>query len=182
VAGVHRRPQLQELSVSVQPDIAAARDDVQRARDQLSDTISEIEARVTAPVRAVKDRLDVGRVIRDHPWAALATAVGVGAAVAVSGADRRAASLAGDAARKGVEKVREGGVAGVRMAREAPSKTRGALSAMVDALGAKVAISVIDALRGSGSATTRDAQGSGLGFVDHDAPGHESDTEAASPT
>jgi hypothetical protein len=159
--------------VSVQPDIAAARDDVQRARDQLSGTISEIEARVTAPVRAVQDRLDVGRVIRAHPWAALATAVGVAAAVAVSGADRRAASLAREAARKGAEKAREGGVAGARLAREAPSRSRQALVSVVDAIGAKLAVTIIDALREQpGSAAAAEPR-DGLGFVHHDAPAHE---------
>jgi ElaB/YqjD/DUF883 family membrane-anchored ribosome-binding protein len=139
--------------VSAQPDIAAARDDVQRARTQISDTISEIEARVTAPVRAVTNRLDVGRVIQEHPWAALATAVGVGALVAVTGTDRRAASVAADAARKGAEKAREGGAASVRLAQEAPSRSRLALGSVVDAIGAKVAITIVNALREPSEAT-----------------------------
>ncbi|HET9011336.1 MAG TPA: hypothetical protein VFN38_05940, partial [Gemmatimonadaceae bacterium] len=80
--------------MSDQPDISAARDDVQRARDQIADTIAEIEARVTAPVRAVGQRLDAGRAVREHPWAALAVALGAGVAVAVSGADERAAEFA----------------------------------------------------------------------------------------
>lgn len=139
--------------MSAQPDIAAARDDVQRARTQISDTISEIEARVTAPVRAVTNRLDVGRVIQEHPWAALATAVGVGALVAVTGTDRRAASVAADAARKGAEKAREGGAASVRLAQEAPSRSRLALGSVVDAIGAKVAITIVNALREPSEAT-----------------------------
>lgn len=139
--------------MSAQPDIAAARDDVQRARTQISDTISEIEARVTAPVRAVTNRLDVGRVIQEHPWAALATAVGVGALVAVTGTDRRAASVAADAARKGAEKAREGGAASVRLAQEAPSRSRLALGSVVDAIGAKLAITIVNALREPSEAT-----------------------------
>ena len=139
--------------MSAQPDIAAARDDVQRARTQISDTISEIEARVTAPVRAVTNRLDVGRVIQEHPWAAIATAVGVGALVAATGADRRAASVAADAARKGAEKAREGGAASVRLAQEAPSRSRLALGSVVDAIGARVAITIVNALREPSEAT-----------------------------
>jgi ElaB/YqjD/DUF883 family membrane-anchored ribosome-binding protein len=139
--------------VSAQPDIAAARDDVQRARTQISDTISEIEARVTAPVRAVTNRLDVGRVIQEHPWAAIATAVGVGALVAATGADRRAASVAADAARKGAEKAREGGAASMRLAQEAPSRSRLALGSVVDAIGARVAITIVNALREPSEAT-----------------------------
>jgi ElaB/YqjD/DUF883 family membrane-anchored ribosome-binding protein len=160
------------------PDISAARDDVQRARTRISDTIAEIEARVTAPVRAVKQRLDVGQAIQDHPWAALTTAVAVGAIVAASQADRRAASLAADAARKGAEKAREGGVAGVRMAREAPSRSRSALAGMFDSLGASVALTVINALRRPSAAHASEPSRSGLGFVHHDAPAHESEQEA----
>ena len=160
------------------PDLSAARDDVQRSREQISGTIAEIEARVTAPVRAVTRRLDVGQMIQDHPWAALTTAAAVGAVVAASGADRRAASLAAEAARKGAEKAREGGVAGVRMAREAPSKSRSALASMVDAIGAKVALTVIGALRESASGRTTPEPHSGLGFARHDAPAHESEQES----
>jgi ElaB/YqjD/DUF883 family membrane-anchored ribosome-binding protein len=160
------------------PDISAARDEVQRSRAQISETIAEIETRVTAPVRAVKGRLDVGRMIQDHPWAALTTAVAVGAAVAASNADRRAASLAADAARKGAEKAREGGVAGIRMAREAPSKSRSALSSMMDAIGAKVAVTIIDALREPAGSRPTPEPHSGLGFVHHDAPAHESEQES----
>jgi hypothetical protein len=161
--------------VSAQPDIAAARDDVQRARTQISDTISEIEARVTAPVRAVTNRLDVGRVIQEHPWAALATAVGVGVAVAASGTDRRAGSLAADAARKGAEKAKEGGVAGARIAREAPSRSRQALASVFDAISAKVAVTIVDALREPGATRSAADPHAGLGFVRHDAPAHESE-------
>jgi ElaB/YqjD/DUF883 family membrane-anchored ribosome-binding protein len=161
----------------VSPDISAARDDVQRSRAQVSDTIAEIEARVTAPVRAVKERLDVGRMIQDHPWAALTTAIATGVIVAAAGADRRAASLAADAARKGAEKAREGSVAGARMAREAPSKSRSALSSMMDGIGAKVAVTVIDALREPAGTRPTPEPHSGLGFVHHDAPAHESEQE-----
>ena len=87
--------------MSVQPEIAAAREDVQRARDHIADTIAELEDRITAPVQAVKRRLDVGQMVREHPWAALAVAVSAGALVGGSGADRRAAAVAADTARAG---------------------------------------------------------------------------------
>jgi hypothetical protein len=159
------------------PDISAARDDVQRARARISDTVAELEARVTAPVRAVKERLDVGRAIQDHPWAALTTAVAVGVIVAASRADRRAAALAAEAARAGAAKAREGGAAGVRMAREAPSRSRSAIASMIDSIGASVAVSVIDALRRPSAAHADEPSHSGLGFVHHDAPAHESEQE-----
>lgn len=160
------------------PDISSARDDVQRARGQISDTIAEIEARVTAPVRAVKQRLDVGRVIQDHPWAALTTAAAVGAIVAASQADRRAASLAAEAARTAAEKARQGGVASVRLAREAPSRSRTALTSIVDVIGAKVATTIIGALRERAADVSAPEARTGLGFVQHDAPAHESEQES----
>ena len=159
------------------PDIAMARDDVQRARSQISDTVAELEARVTAPVRAVTQRLDVGRVIQDHPWAALTTAAAVGAIVAASQADRRAASLAAEAGRKAAEKARQGGVASVRLAQEAPSRSRTALTAMVDAIGAKVATTIIGAVRERAGGGSASEPRTGLGFVHHDAPAHESEQE-----
>ena len=133
--------------MSLQPEIAAARDDVQRARDQISDTIAELEERVTAPVQAVRQRLDVGRLVREHPWAALAVAVGAGVLVASTGADERAAELAAEQARQAAAKAKEAGAAGLRLASEAPSRGRQALGGVVDALGAKLAISIVDALR-----------------------------------
>ena len=126
--------------MSARAEIAAARHDVQHARDQLTDTIVELESRLTAPVRAVRRGLDVGGLVQAHPWTALAVAVGAGAAVASSGADERAASLAIDGAR-------QGGAVGIRLARDAPAKSRGALASVVDALAVKLAIRVIQALR-----------------------------------
>lgn len=133
--------------MSLQPEIAAARDDVQRARDQISDTIAELEERVTAPVQAVRQRLDVGGAVREHPWAALAVAVGAGVLVASTGADERAAGIAAEQARQAARKAREGGAAGLRLASEAPSRSRQALGGVVDALGARLAISIVEALR-----------------------------------
>jgi hypothetical protein len=140
----------QELPVS-SPEISAARHDVIHAREKLSDTINEIEHTLTAPVRAVTRRLDVGRLVQEHPWAALAVAMGTGALVASSGADAQAASVAAERARQGaaagLRLAREGGAAGVRVAREAPTRSRGAIGAALDAVGVKLVMSVVDALR-----------------------------------
>lgn len=126
--------------MSARAEIAAARHDVQHARDQLTDTIVELESRLTAPMSAVRRGLDVGGLVQAHPWTALVVAVGAGAAVASSGADERAASLA-------IDSAKQGGAAGIRLAREAPAKSRGALGSVVDALAVKLAITVIEALR-----------------------------------
>jgi hypothetical protein len=154
-------------------EIAAARDDVQRARDRIHDTVAELEERVAAPVRTVKQRLDVAEMVQGHPWAALAVAVGTGAIVAASGADTRAATVA-------VQKAKQGGTASVRAARAAPSKSRGALAGAVDALGARLALAVIERLRGPRVAPLPPAPHAGLGFVDNTAPAHEP-AMAASP-
>ena len=85
--------------MSTESQIAATREELAAVRSRMSDTVAEIEARVTAPVEtarervgAVKDRLDVVELIRSHPWPALVVALGAGVAVAASGADRKAAS------------------------------------------------------------------------------------------
>ena len=156
-----------------QTEISAARDDVQRARERIHDTVAELEARVTAPVRTVKQRLDVGQLVHDHPWSALAVAVSAGAIVAASGADTRAASVA-------VEKAKQGSAAGARAVRAAPSKSREALSSgrsalggALDALGARLALTLIERLRGPRVAPLPAEPQSGLGFVDNPAPAHE---------
>jgi hypothetical protein len=152
--------------MSLQAEIAAARDDVRGTRAQLSDTIAELEERVTAPLRTVKRSLDVGQMVKDHPWVALTVAVGAGVAVATTGVDAKVGALA-------VEKARQGGAATVRLTREAPSRTRDALASGVSALGAKLATMLIDVLREPRVAGPASEPHSGIGFVDNPAPAHE---------
>jgi hypothetical protein len=159
--------------VSVQPQIAAARDDVRRARDQISGTIVEIEERITAPAKALTRTLDVGRAVQDHPWAALALAVGAGFAVATTGADGRAAEAAAEAARQGADRAKQGGTAGLRLVREVPVRSRGAVSSAVDALGAKLVLALVDALRGPRVTPMASEPHTGLGFLNNPAPAHE---------
>lgn len=75
--------------------MAESTDDVRRdievTRERMSDTIAELESRVSGRVHAVKERLDVVGWVREHPWSALALAVGAGLALSATGADRRAA-------------------------------------------------------------------------------------------
>ena len=118
-------------------EVATAREEVARARAHVADTIDEIETRLVAPVKAVKQRLDLAQLVRDHPWPALATAVGVGVLVSASGADTKAATLA-------KEKAADASSAAARTARDLPSNARSA------ALGAKQAVaSYFDGLAGS---------------------------------
>ena len=100
-------------------DVAAAREEVARSRAQIADTIDEIELRFTTPVNAVKARLDVMQLVRDHPWPALATAIGAGVLVSATGVDARAASIAR-------AKAADAAAAAARTARDLPDNARGA--------------------------------------------------------
>lgn len=128
-------------------EVAAARDEVERTRAHISDTIDEIETRLIAPVKAVKQRLDLMQLVRDHPWPALATAIGVGVAVSVSRADIKAATIA-------KEKAIDAGTAAARIGRELPTTARGAAAgarraaaSYVDGLAGSLLLAFIDRLR-----------------------------------
>ena len=123
-------------------EIAETRDQVEKARANLANTADELKERVAAPVRAVREKLDVVQLVKDHPWPAVAVAMGVGAFIAASEADKRAAQAV-------AEKARDAGAAGVRIAREAPSKTSAALHTIVDSVALKLGLSVLDSLRRS---------------------------------
>jgi hypothetical protein len=118
-------------------DVTAAREEVVRTRAQISDTIEEIETRLTAPVKAVKNRLDVVQLVRDHPWPAIAAAIGAGVLVSASGADVKAARLA-------KAKAADAGAAAVRAARGLPDNARGAAHGAARAAG-----SYVDGLAGT---------------------------------
>ena len=74
---------MSESTADVQREIAAS-------REQVSETVAEIEAHVSSKVEGVKRRLDVAQLVREHPWPALAVALGAGVALAATDADRRA--------------------------------------------------------------------------------------------
>lgn len=60
---------------------ADVRRDIEQTRERMSTTLAELE-----------QRLNVMQVVRDHPWPALALAVGAGLALSASGADTKAAA------------------------------------------------------------------------------------------
>jgi anti-sigma-K factor RskA len=72
--------------MSTEPEITAARNELTRVRDRMTDTAAELEERLTAPIVVVKDKLDVVQLVRENPWPSLAVAIGVGAAVAACAA------------------------------------------------------------------------------------------------
>jgi hypothetical protein len=141
--------------MSASPDIAAAREDVVRARGHIADTLAELESRIIAPVAAVRSRLDVGQLISNHPWPALGVALSTGVAIAISQADAKAATLA-------AEKAKQAGKKSVEIARRTPSRTgevvrsaRGGVWRYLDGMAAQLATSLIDSLRHSGTSSPR---------------------------
>lgn len=129
-------------------EVAAAREEVERARSHISDTIDEIESRLIAPVNAAKQRLDVIQLVRDHPWPALAIAIGAGVLVSATGADAKAAAIAKqtaiDVGTSAKEKAIDLGTTAAHAARDLPSTTRSAAQNVTHAAG-----SYFDGLAGS---------------------------------
>jgi hypothetical protein len=75
---------MSERTVDVQHDIALT-------RERMSETIAELDARISSRVAVVKERLDLKQLVEDHPWPALAVALGLGVLLAGTGADAKAA-------------------------------------------------------------------------------------------
>jgi hypothetical protein len=177
--------------MSTESEIAATREGIAATRIRMSDTAAEIEAHFTDRVEvvkervgAVKDRLDIVQLVRDHPWPSLAVAVGAGVAVAASGADRKAATAAADASRtaatRSVEAVKTGArslkssafdaaESGAEHARQAPSRARTAIVGALDSLAAKLAMSLIHHLR-EPSPLPASREPEGMGYVEHSTP------------
>jgi hypothetical protein len=88
--------------------VAAARRDVAATRDRMSDTIAEIESRVSGTVASVKEKVDVVTMVKQNPWPALAAAFVAGVALSVTGADRRAARATADAAKRAPSTAKTG--------------------------------------------------------------------------
>lgn len=172
--------------MSTHSEIDATREQLAAVRDRMSDTAAQIEAMVTDRVDAVKSRVDVVQVIRDHPWPSLAVALGAGVAIAASGADRKAAVAAvtasREAAKAGAETVksasRRAASATAETARTAPSRTRGAIIGALDSLAAKMAISLIEKLR-EPAPLRATPEPSGLGYSDTATPPTGTDSPAA---
>ena len=79
--------------------------DIARTRERISETIAELDARISERVTGITERLDVMQLAEEHPWPALAVALGVGVLLAGTAADAKVAR------------------ATVRAAKEAPGAT-----------------------------------------------------------
>jgi hypothetical protein len=81
-------------------DTSSIRREMAATRTEMAQDVEELEHRASERVQAVKQRLDVGRVIRDNPWPALGAAIALGAIIAGSGADEAAAAATVTATKK----------------------------------------------------------------------------------
>jgi hypothetical protein len=82
------------------PDIQEVRSEIAQTREQISDTLAALEARVSDTAQAVKRTLNPLELARTHPWPALGVAIGAGVALSASGADRTAAAATVTAGRR----------------------------------------------------------------------------------
>jgi hypothetical protein len=82
------------------PDIQEVRSEIAQTREQISDTLAALEARVSDTAQAVKRTLNPLELARAHPWPALGVAIGAGVALSTSGADRTAAAATVTAGRR----------------------------------------------------------------------------------
>ena len=73
---------------------ADVRRDIELTRERMSSTLAQLET-----------KLNVVQLVRDHPWPALATAVGVGVLLSGSGADVKAAAATAAATRGASDRV-----------------------------------------------------------------------------
>jgi hypothetical protein len=124
----------------------------------MSDTLSEIDSLITGRVEAVQARFDVVQLVRDHPWPALAAAVGVGVAVGATGAEAKAARAAAGAARQAGSTAVN---ATAKAARQAPARASGAVHGAtgalwrhLDTLAEALLLGIVDRLQEPASTTT----------------------------
>jgi hypothetical protein len=80
-------------------DTADIRTDMAATRDQMSRDVDELKVRA-------KQRLDVGQLVRDHPWTAVGVAVALGAVIGGTRADEKAALATAAAVRGTIDKLR----------------------------------------------------------------------------
>ena len=110
----HEHIDAKRRQTDVPTTTAGARLDIAATRTQLSDTIGELEERVSSAVDGVKRKVDVSGLVRRNPWPALAAAFVAGVALSASGADRRAARATARAAKKAPDTAKRGASSAAR--------------------------------------------------------------------
>jgi len=73
---------------------ADVRRDIEMTRDRISETLQQLE-----------QKTNVMQIVRDHPWPAIAVAVGAGVLLAGSGSDIKAAAVTASATRGASSKI-----------------------------------------------------------------------------
>lgn len=143
------------LIMTMSAEITDARAEVARARTQIAETVAELETRIAEPLAATRAKLDVPQLVKTHPWASLAAAAGIGALIAGTRADVKAAQIAKDtaldAARATADTARE--LPG--KARNSAQSARRATGTHVDTFAASLLIRFIDRLREAESSSVR---------------------------
>jgi len=139
------------------------RSEMAATRDRMANDIDEIKAKAAEQVNAAKERVNVMRIVREHPWPALGAAVVLGAAISGTGADskaaaatvaaaKKAASASMDAARSAVEKLHSSDNQSPEAVREVEVSKPGLsdrLSVMLGALVMRGLDRVLDEMRGA---------------------------------
>ena len=80
--------------------IESVRQEIATTRARLGETVAAIDATVHARVEGARDTIYPTRVAQRYPWYALAGAIGAGFAVAMTGADRKAAAATVEGAKR----------------------------------------------------------------------------------
>lgn len=87
---------------------ANIRREIVHTRERMTETIDEIESEISERVTAAKRKLDMTRVVREHPWSALGVAVAIGALIGGTGADEKAAAATATAAKRAARASADG--------------------------------------------------------------------------
>jgi membrane protein len=74
--------------------IARVQHEMAETRERMSGTVAAIESRVSGATDAAKKKLDAARLVREHPWPALAAALFAGVTLSATRADEEVAESA----------------------------------------------------------------------------------------
>jgi|SRR5688500_19027460 len=105
---------------------------MEATRGRMAATVAELDEAVSARVDAVKENIDLRRLVVEHPWPSLFLALGAGILLARSGADERAAHAAADAARRAPSATRRSAKRAANAARAAARRRREAEESIVE--------------------------------------------------
>jgi len=128
----------------VSESIENAQREVAASREAISETVTEIGARVTERVGAVRERASVARFAREHPWVFVGAAVAAGVALS---SIRTGPARARRRERPEAERVDRGHV----------NVRRGLLAGLIEAAGVSFLGAVANAISGAGRAAVAQA-------------------------